>query len=396
MITLRGRTWSSKRGYGGLAASGAAYARIRPDVRVQWEQLDFDALFLDSRRQFAAGSVDFDLLMLDHPWVGEFAVNRWLVDLDQLLGPEQRRDLEDDADPASLQSYRYEGGLWSLPVDAACQILSYRPDLVGSAAERLPGDWDTLIELGQSLHRPPNRCAFTHQFGGPNHFLTLLGMASALGDAPYSEPFRGLDREAGARGLDLLKRVWKLSIESQFESLEQLPQRTFPLMLAGDSAAMCPGVFAYITYYEGVGEGRLGIADMPVMPETGGRTSLLGGMGLAIPSASPHREVAWEFAWFAMSREVQGGVYVNNGGQPGRVSALAEGYADTACAGFGPVLAGALEDCYIRPTPPGWHKAERVGGDVVMRFLKGRVTASETLSDLDRVIGAILASGSSV
>ena len=397
MITLRGRTWrSAKRGHGGLRAAAASYTRIHPDVRIEWEQLEFDELFLDSRSQFVSGSVDFDLLMIDHPWVGEFAVNGWLVDLDEMLEAGQRADLEDDADPSSLESYRYEGGLWALPVDAACQILAFRPDLVGKAADRLPGDWDSFLALGGSCHDPPDRCAFTHQFGGPNQFLTLLGIAAALGDSPYGEPARGLDPDAGARGLGILRRVWELSLESQVGSPEQLAHRTFPLMLSEDRAAMCPGVFAYITFYGGGGERRLGIADMPVMPETGKRTSLLGGMGLAIPSASLHRDAAWDYAWYVMSRKVQGGVYLENGGQPGRVSALTSGYADDACAGFGPVLAKALDGCFIRPTPPGWHRAERVGGDIVMGFLKSEAGEAETLSELDRVIAAILESGSSV
>jgi multiple sugar transport system substrate-binding protein len=396
LITLRGRTWASKRGHGGLAASAAAYEQIHPNVRVEWEQLGFDELFYDSRRQFESGSVDFDLMMLDHPWVGEYAVNGWLVDMEALLTSEQRRDLEADADRSSLKAYRYEGRLWSLPTDGACQILAFRPDLVGMAVDQLPGDWDSFLALGESLHEPPDRCAYTHQFGGPNHFLTLLGIAAALGDNPYTEPSRGIDRDAGTRGLDILRRVWELSIESQVESPDKLEHRTFPLMMAEDRAAMCPGVFAYITYYGGEGERQLGIADMPVMPETGKRTSLLGGMGLAIASASPQRDAAWEYATFVMSREVQGGVFVENGGQPGRVSALTSGYANDACAGFGPVLAAALDDCYVRPTPPGWHRAERAGGDVVSRFLSGEIAAQETLAELDRVIGAILKSGTSV
>ena len=396
MITLRGRTWPSKRGYGGLAASAEAYTRLSPDVRVEWEQVDFEELFYDSRRQFVSGDPDFDLMMLDHPWVGELAVNGWIVDMDDLLTAEQLRDLEEDADRSSLEAYRYEGRLWSLPVDAACQILAFRPDLVGAATDQLPGDWDSFLTLGKSLHEPPQRCAFTNQFGGPNHFLTLLGIAAALGDAPYTEPSRGIVRDAGASGLDILRRVWELSIESHVESLDMLAHRTFPLMMAEDRAAMCPGVFAYITHYGGGGERQLGIADMPVMPETGKHTSLLGGMGLAIASASPHRDAAWEYATFVMSREVQGGAFVENGGQPGRVSALTTGYADDECAGFGPVLADALDGCYIRPTPPGWHRAERAGGDVVSRFLAGEVAVQETLADLDRVVSAILESGTSV
>ena len=365
-------------------------------MRIEWEQLDFDELFYDSRRQFASGSVNFDLLMIDHPWVGELAVNGWLVDMSELLTSEQKRDLEEDADRSSLEAYRYDTRLWSLPVDSACQILAFRPDLVGAAVDQLPGDWDSFLALGKSVHEPPHRCAYTNQFGGPNHFLTLLGIAAALGDDPYTEPSRGMDRDAGARGLDILRRVWELSIESQVESPEMLAHRTFPLMMSEDRAAMCPGVFAYITHYGGGGERQLGIADMPVMPETGKRTSLLGGMGLAIASASPHRDAAWEYAWFAMSREVQAGVFIENGGQPGRVSALTTGFADDECAGFGPVLAAALNGCYIRPTAPGWHRAERAGGDVVSRFLAGEIAEQQTLADLDRVISAILESGTSV
>jgi len=101
----------------------------------------------------------YDLYLFDHPWVGELAENGWLIPLDIFLSTEQRADLEADADPASYQSYVWGKQAWGLPVDAACHVLVFRPDLVESAT--LPTDWDELLALARTRHRPPHRYAFT-------------------------------------------------------------------------------------------------------------------------------------------------------------------------------------------------------------------------------------------
>jgi multiple sugar transport system substrate-binding protein len=169
-------------------------------------------------------------------------------------------------------------------------------------------------------------------------------------------------------------------------------RNNYELMLEEDRSAICPGVFAYINYYQANGQRALGITDVPVMPETGRRASMLGGMGLGIAASSPHRAAAWEYAWYVMSREVQGGVYIRNNGHPARLSALAGPIDTQEHAGFGPVHIRALDGCYIRPRYPGWFYIEQAGGQLVMEYLAGALTVDETLSRLNAAAASVLKS----
>ena len=69
---------------------------------------------------------EYDLIVLDHPFVGEIAADECLLPLDDLVGADGR---EPFAGP-SLATYRFAGRLWAAPIDAACQTAVSRPDLL--------------------------------------------------------------------------------------------------------------------------------------------------------------------------------------------------------------------------------------------------------------------------
>lgn len=382
MVRLRGITWQAQRGYDPLVATARAFSELHPDITIEWEQQLWGTLIAKQRRELSAGSGYYDFVVYDHPWVGDYAHNHWVVALDELMSPEQARDLAGDADPASLASYRFLDHLWALPIDAACQTVAYRPDLAGAAGAVLPGDWDTLLRLAGAAHRPPSQYAFTNTLSGTGGFLFVLSVAHALGDQPYTGPTRRLDPASGVRGLEILREIWRLSLPSS----ELRGRRPFELMITEDRAALWPASFPYVTFYGQLGSRRLAMTDMPVVPETGQRTSALGGMGLGIAQASPNREAAWEYAWYVMSQEAQTGLYVQHGGQPGRLSALNGTQINEEHDGFGITLAHALDGCYIRPRYPGWHQVEQQADRIITDYLAERLTPPETVAQLNAAV----------
>jgi multiple sugar transport system substrate-binding protein len=384
MIELRGLTWRMKRGHAPLVAATEAFHRIRPDITVSWEALPWVEFTAAQRQALRGGTGAYDLIMFDQPWVGEYARRGWLVALDTLLSPAQRRDLADDADPASLACYRFDDRQWALPVDVACQSLTYRADLADGLGTTLPGDWDSLLAGARASHRPPEHYPFVHTFGGVNAFLFVLSVAAALGEEPYAEPGQRLNQAAGVRGLELLREIWELSLPPAAVG----GQRAFEFLLNEDRAVIAPALFPYLSEYRRDGGAALAMTDMPVMAETGRRTSALGGIGLGIASASKHRDAAWEMAWYLMGREVQGEIFPQHGGQPGRLSALHGPTMARAYGGQGRVLAQLLDGCYIRPRRPGWYRVEHDAGDAIMRYLDGGLTARETVAQLDAVVAA--------
>src|SRR5438094_857098 len=125
MVRLRGITWKHQRGYDPLVATARSYRELHPDVVVEWEQMAWEEFAATTRHELGARSGRYDLIMYDHPWVGEYMRKGWLVALDSLMSEGQKTDLAADADPASLESYRYGDHLYALPVDTACHVVAY-------------------------------------------------------------------------------------------------------------------------------------------------------------------------------------------------------------------------------------------------------------------------------
>jgi multiple sugar transport system substrate-binding protein len=142
-VTLRGLSWGHRRATGPTDAIARA-ARERLSIEVEWE--------VQSLAGFEHGLGDaladrYDLIVFDHPFCGSVAACRLMHPLDTVLA-----DLRDeDFVGRSLDSYRYAGHLWALPVDGATQCAVYRPDLI--QGDGLPTDWDAVVRLGERLRR---------------------------------------------------------------------------------------------------------------------------------------------------------------------------------------------------------------------------------------------------
>jgi Maltose-binding periplasmic proteins/domains len=303
------------------------------------------------------------MVIIDHPWVGEFATNGWLVPLDHLLDDRVRADV----DPASLASYTYDGRQWALPIDAACQMMVYRTEVVRGP---LPDDWDDLLDFAKEFHDPPRRWAFAQAWQGPTGggvaaFLLLLSIAHALGEKPYESPGYSMPHDVAARGLQILQRVWDLCIpRSEMRGL-----RVDEFLHSDDRVAIGPGAFPFVTNYRQDADRALALTDMPTVRETGIRTSALGGTGLAIATTSPNRILSCDYARFVIDPATQSGVYLDAGGQPGSRSAMDSVVANDRLGGFGRRLSAALDGCYTRPRYPGWRHIEETANAAVLEHL---------------------------
>jgi multiple sugar transport system substrate-binding protein len=71
----------------------------------------------------------YDLIVLDHPFAGQIAASGCLLPLDDLVAGQDAAFIG-----PSLVSYRLVGHIWALPIDAACRIAAYRPDLLDWSA----------------------------------------------------------------------------------------------------------------------------------------------------------------------------------------------------------------------------------------------------------------------
>lgn len=78
-IHLKGMTWDHSRGYDPMVATSEQFARDHLGVTISWEKRSLQA-FADRPIDEMAGS--YDLMVIDHPHVGEVARNGLRLALD--------------------------------------------------------------------------------------------------------------------------------------------------------------------------------------------------------------------------------------------------------------------------------------------------------------------------
>jgi multiple sugar transport system substrate-binding protein len=364
---LRGMTWSDPRGYEPVVAVAAAFAETRPDVAVVWDKRslqDFEAFPVD------ALAATYDLMVIDHPHVGEVAAGGCLVPLDEALPAERIAAFAADSVGPSFESYRWQGHLWALPIDASAPVQAFRPDLLPAPAA-LWGEVVRHAEAGRVVWplRSPHALMgfFTLAANRGTPCTTTLGPLIAPGAGRVVlEAMR-----AAARHID--PACWRLD-----------PIAALDLLAGEDRFSLVPLVYGYRNY-AGPGYRRrvARFADMPCLGEAGPRGSCLGGTGLAVSAGTRHREFACAFAAFCADAEVQRTVYAGNGGQAASACAWGDDAVNAAAGGFYRAVRRTVEGAWLRPRHPGYMGFQHAGSEIVADCLAGRRDVGAALEALD-------------
>ncbi|GHG59084.1 ABC transporter substrate-binding protein [Sinomonas cellulolyticus] len=345
-VTVRGMAWDHPRGVGALRAISEAFNASHPDIRVEWDARPL-ASFEDT--PVAQLAQEYDLMAIDHPFIGDCAASGAVVPISALLSVDQLADRADDAVGASHQSYLWQGQQWGLGLDAAAHVAAY--DALELASAEVPRCWADFADLSQRLGTsriavPANP---THMWGTLLSLCELVSGPQGDGGGPLTAVRHadgrpswwsagGIDPEVLAEALERLRELLSLCAP---ESLEMSPIDVLEAM--SDPAkedtrpgyAYSPYVFGYITYSRPA-DGRRQIRFLP-SPSLDGNPigTLTGGVGLAISSRSTSRAEAACFAAYATSRDVQVNGFPLAGGQPGRRSAWQDETFNAHAGGFG-------------------------------------------------------------
>ena len=88
-IVLNGITWGHSRGITPLLALSQRYSELHPDIEIRWKKRTL--------QEFADYPIEkltetYDLLIIDHPWVGCAATTNCVLPLDKYLSKEYLQD----------------------------------------------------------------------------------------------------------------------------------------------------------------------------------------------------------------------------------------------------------------------------------------------------------------
>ena len=185
MTTLKGMTWHHPRGFDPMVATSQEW-QSRTGISIVWEQRslqDFESYPVEDLAR------KFDLIVIDHPHVGQITREECLVPLDRADRATALAELANGSVGPSFNSYNWEGRQWALPIDAATQVQAYRPDCLEGPATT----WTHVLELArEGLVLLPMR--------SPHSLMSFYTLAANLGTPCHSEHQDELiDVEAGAK-----------------------------------------------------------------------------------------------------------------------------------------------------------------------------------------------------
>lgn len=366
-ITLRGMTWDHARGFDPMVATSAAYARAHPGVTITWERRSLQA-FAD--RPISEMAATYDLMVIDHPHVGEVAKQGNLLPLDGLREAEMAA-LAAGSVGLSHPSYAFAGRQWALAIDTATPVACLRPDRL----EVAPKVWSEVLALARQ-----GRVGFA--LIPINALMTFFGLARNLGYAIAEAPDRLMEPDQAARVLELMREVVAV-MDKRCLTLD--PIGIYEWMgRSADGPSYSPFGYGYTNYSRaGFCRFPLNFHDAPGVEKADPTGTVLGGTGIAVSAFTKHPEVAVDYAFWIAGAACQKGLFTESGGQPAHAAAWEDDACNALTRDFFRGTRRTLDTAWLRPRYDGYMGLQDRAGSIVHRCLTGEATVAETIAALD-------------
>ena len=368
-VRLRGMTWSHPRGYDPLVACARIWQQ-RTGVEIEWDQRSLQDFESYPVEELAAR---YDLIVIDHPHVGQILAEGCLVPLDVAGHEAEREALAAGTVGASYPSYTFGKRQWAFPIDAATQVQAWRPDLIGAPVTT----WDAVLDLARTG-------AVLCPLRSPHALMSLYTLTGNLGAPPPVEgdgPF--FDAAIGGEAYDRLAALAALIDPACFDAD---PIAIFERMAeAGSPVACAPLIYGYVSYaVEGFRPQRVAFSNIPVAGSQGPVGSALGGTGIAVSARSRHSAEAIDFAYWVAGPEAQAGAYAQAGGQPGHSDAWVSPAVNAPVSNFYRDTRATLDGAWVRPRHDGAMAFQQRASDRLRQGLMAGEPGRTVITDINQ------------
>jgi multiple sugar transport system substrate-binding protein len=341
-VSLGVLAWDHPRATVPLAASSQAWQRLTG------EPLEIQTRSLRSFGDDVPNAVGADVVLIDHPHVGQAAVGGAIRALDDLLGAAELVTLAADSAGASHASYEYGGQQWAVAVDASCQAMAVSVGFGDMLPE--PATWDDVLVLARSR---PGEVALPLS---PAHSISAL-----LSLIATREVFAEGERLAGPETLGWATHTLsELAAAGPSDAFDWEPPEALARLAVGELICI-PLVYVYVGY-------DVIWRSAPAYRPDGRPGSILGGVGAAVLSGSADPIGAARLAAWLGSPAVQLELVRAAGGQPATRSAWTAPGGDPLFAAVLPTL----EASQVRPRDPWWPAFQRSAGEFLASALRER------------------------
>lgn len=378
-ISLRGITWDHPRGYQPLAATARRFHELHPGTSITWKRRPLPAFEASPVDRLAA---DYDLLVIDHPFIGHAARHGLLLPLDEHLPAGFLADQAAHSVGASHASYGFDGHQWALAIDAAAPVAFWRDDLLARLGLAPPRTWDDVLALARrgqvEIPAAPVNC-----------LMNFYALCLALGETPFATPARVVSADIGRAALARLRELIALCDPGCW-ARNPIASHELVADAANTRIACCPLAYGYSNYARPGGAAhRLTFGEPPLLAGAPLRTTL-GGAGLAVSALRPRQAAALDYAQFVASAAIQRTLYTAAGGQPGHRGAWLDAANNRLTGGYFTRTLPALDRAWLRPRHDGAAGFQERGGPLVHAALRGALADADALAQLDVLYRATL------
>lgn len=382
-IVLHGITWDHSRGITPLLAVSQRYSELHPGVEIKWRKRTL--------QEFAGFPIEeltkeYDLLIIDHPWVGCAAATNCVLPLNEYLPPVYMEDQLNHTVGHSHLSYQYDRRQWALAIDAATPAASYRKDLLEKNSIPVPQTWNEVIMLARKGKVAVPAIPI-------DLLMNFYTFCIANGREPFADEQQIIDKATGVEAINTMKELYSLVDKIMFSCN---PVAVAELMSSGDKYWYCPLAYCYSNYARaGFSKNLLYYTDVVAFGDRKLRTTI-GGTGLAVSAFSKHKEAAIDFAAMIVGGECQRTLYVQHGGQPGHRSAWLDGEANRITHKFFQNVLPVMDNGYVRPRYNGYLHFQDHAGAPLQKCLINDSDPAIALDEMNAIYRQSLISKQSI
>ena len=370
---LTGIAWNHSRAFPPLVAAAQRFEETHPGIQIRWSKRSLHEF---GHADLATLAGEFDMIVMDHPWIGKAFESGVLLALDERLQRDVWSDWARNSVGCSFESYVWQGRLFAVPIDGAAPVASYRPDLLSAAGFEVPVTWQDVLTLAKA------RLAVM-----PGHpvdvFINFLGLCASRGGDLFQGDSKLVDREIGGACLEQLQ---ELIAYMPPEIFGWNPIEVYEQMANSERLAYCPFAYGYSNYSRPqFAQRQILFTNLVSLPDGRPIRSLLGGTGIGISSRCRNAEVALDYATYVASPDCQKSLYFFAGGQPSHRAAWTDSTVNAMSGDFFLNTLRSMDEAWVRPRYAGYVPFQETAGVRLVRYLREGGKQVSLWEDLDRL-----------
>jgi multiple sugar transport system substrate-binding protein len=362
-----------------LKTAAREWGELR-NIRIEVVELPYSNLFEKESLDLTSRTGAYDVVMMDDPWFPKLAADSALTPLP--------RPPDADFLAGTLAVCRNAGTFYALPYVGNSQLFFYRKDLFEKYKLGQPDRWQNVLEAARTIGAGEKMYGYVMRAAPGNSavadFMPLLWAFG--GDIFDAQGKPSLTKPEAVDALHFMLELGKVSPPGYagFNADEVSAH------LLQATAAMSINWPAWIAAMDDPSKskipGKIEFAQMPSARLPG--VAELGSWLLAVPAASPHRDAAFDFIYWAADA-AQMSKAALRGNPPTRRSVFLSPDLLKKFRAF-PAQLAALEGARPRPRTTQWNEIENAFGVALSQANSGAISAETAMQQANKEIAAIV------